>query len=456
MAQKQLRIGTLIEAYGLHAAAWLAADPAPGAPTDVSYFVDIAKICEAGKFDFYFIADTPAVRTTDLEAWSRSPMYMNQLEPITLLTALAGSTSRIGLAATASTTFYEPYNLARLYASLDHISGGRAGWNIVTTANAFASKNFGADRLPPHEKRYAKAREFYDVVTALWDTWEDDAWIYDREEGLTFALDKFHPVDHQGEFFRVQGGLNIARPPQGYPVIIEAGASETGKQLAAETAEAVFGVATDIEEAIAFYKDLKGRMPAAGRDPDHLKVLAGATIVVGDSAAEAKARFDHWQSLIHPAVGLVRIKQDIEADLSDLPLDEPVPMSRIPEKANFHSAYFAEIKGMIARGLTLRQICQQYTRAKVTIFGNPEEIADMMQEWLEREACDGFMLTFPVLPSTLQDFVDRVVPVLQARGIFREDYTGTTFREHLGLPRPENRHVAGRAAMTEKTLVAHG
>ncbi|WP_339115085.1 LLM class flavin-dependent oxidoreductase [Thioclava sp. GXIMD2076] len=448
MAQKQLRIGTLIEAYGLHAAAWLATDPAPGAPTDIAYFQNIARICEEAKFDFFFLADTPATRTTDLEAWSRSPMYMNQLEPITLLTALAGSTSKIGLAATASTSFYEPYNIARLYASLDHISKGRAGWNVVTTANNFAAKNFGLDRLPPHDKRYAKAHEFYDVVTALWDTWEDDAWIYDREEGLTFDTAKFHPVSHKGEFFTVEGGLNIARPPQGYPVIIEAGASEAGKTFAAQTAEAVFGVATDIDEAIAFYKDLKGRMPAFGRDPDQLKVLAGATIVVGDSAEEAKARFDHWQSLIHPEVGLVRIKQDLETDLSDLDLDQPVPMDRIPEKANFHAAYFEEIKGLIAKGHTLREICQKYTRAKVTIFGSPEEVADMMQEWLEREACDGFMLTFPVLPSTLEDFRDRVVPVLQARGIFRRDYEGSTLREHLGLARPENRHVTAPALET--------
>ncbi|EPX76616.1 LLM class flavin-dependent oxidoreductase [Salipiger mucosus] len=445
MSQKQLAIGTLIEAYGLHPAAWLAEEAEPGAPTEIEYFKNIAQICERGKFDFYFIADTPAARTQDVETWARSPMYMNQLEPITLLTALAGATSKIGLAATASTSFYEPYNLARLYASLDHISGGRAGWNIVTSANDYAARNFGADRLPPHAKRYAKAKEFYDVVTALWDTWEDDAFVYDKEEGYNFLPEKMHMVDHEGEFFKVNGALNIARSPQGYPVILEAGASETGKEFAAQTAEAVFGVATRIEDAIAFYKDLKGRMPAYGRNPDHLKVLAGATIVVGDSAEEAKARFDHWQSLIHPDVGLLRIKQDIETDLSDLPLDEPVPEDRIPAEANHHRAYFDEIAGMIRRGLTLREICQQYTRSKVTIFGSPEEIADMMQEWLDREACDGFMITFPVIPSTLEDFVEKVVPILQARGIFREDYTGSTLREHLGLPRPENRHVVASA-----------
>ena len=457
MTKKQLAIGTLIEAYGLHAAAWLTEEAEPGAPNDIAYFKNIAQICEKGKFDFYFIADTPACRTTDVETWARSPMYMNQLEPITLLTALADATSKIGLAATASTTFYEPYNLARLYASLDHISNGRAGWNIVTSANDFAARNFGADRLPPHNKRYAKAREFYQVVTALWDSWEDDAFVYDKEAGLNFDPAKMHVLDHEGEFFKVNGALNIARPPQGYPVIIEAGASETGKEFAAETAEAVFGVATDIEEAIAFYKDLKGRMPKFGRNPDHLKVLAGATIVVGDNAEEAKARFDHWQSLIHPDVGLLRIKQDIETDLSDLPLDEPVPVDRIPAESNHHRAYFEEIAGMIRRGLTLRQICQQYTRSKVTIFGSPEEIADMMQEWLEREACDGFMITFPVIPSTLSDFVEKVVPMLQARGIFREDYTGSTLREHLGLPRPENRYTSARAkAAGDEKAVANG
>lgn len=444
MSKKQLAIGTLIEAYGLHPAAWLAEGAEPGAPNDIDYFRKMAQLCEKGKFDFFFLADTPAARTSDVETWARSPMYMNQLEPITLLTALAEATSRIGLAATASTTFYEPYNLARLYASLDHITGGRAGWNIVTSANDFAARNFGMDRLPPHAKRYARAKEFYDVVTALWDTWEDDAFVYDKASGYNFLPEKMHILNHKGEFFTVNGALNIARPPQGYPVIIEAGASETGKEFAAQTAEAVFGVATDIDEAIAFYKDLKGRMPKHGRNPDHLKVLAGATIVVGDSAAEAKSRFDHWQSLIHPDVGLLRIKQDIETDLSDLPLDEPVPVARIPAESNHHRAYFDEIAGMIRKGLTLREICQRYTRAKVTIFGSPVEIADMMQEWLEREACDGFMITFPVIPSTLSDFIEKVVPELQKRGIYREDYTGSTLREHLGLPRPENRHVVAR------------
>lgn len=441
MTQKQLAIGTLIEAYGLHAAAWMTPEAEPGAPTDVEYFKKIAQLCEKGKFDFYFIADTPACRTTDVDTWARSPMYMNQLEPITLLTALAGATSKIGLAATASTSFYEPYNLARLYASLDHISAGRAGWNIVTSANDFAARNFGADRLPPRDKRYAKAREFYDVATALWDTWEDDAFVYDKASGYNFNPDKMHMVDHEGEFFKVNGALNIARSPQGYPVIIEAGASEAGLEFAAETAEAVFGVATDIDTAIAFYADQKGRMAKFGRNPDHLKVLAGATIVVGESAEEAQARFEDWQSLIHPDVGLLRIKQDIEADLSDLPLDEPVPEHRIPKESNHHGAYFAEIKKMVARGMTLREISQQYTRGKVTVFGAPNEIADMMQEWLERDACDGFMITFPVIPSTLRDFIEKVVPILQERGIFRTDYTGSTLREHLGLPRPANRHT---------------
>ncbi len=441
MTRKQLAIGTLIDAYGLHPASWRSDEAQPGAPTDIAHFKRIAQICERGKFDFLFLADTPAARTSDLDIWARSPMYMNQLEPITLLTALAGATERLGLCATASTSFYEPYNLARLFASLDHISGGRAGWNVVTSANDYAARNFGADRLPPHDRRYAKAAEFHGIVTALWDSWEDDAFVYDKEAGLNFRPEAQHALDHDGEFFRIHGALNIARPPQGHPVILQAGASEAGKDLAARTAEAVFGVATEIEAAIAFYEDLKGRMPAHGRDPGHLKILAGATIVVGDSAEEARARFDRWQSLIHPDVGLMRIRQDIEADLSDLPLDEPVPLDRIPAEARHHRAYFDEIAGMIRRGLTLRQICQQYTRSKVTLFGSPAEIADVMQEWLERGACDGFMITCPVLPSTLSDFVDRVVPVLQERGLFRCEYSGTTLRDHLGLPRPGNRHV---------------
>ncbi len=436
----QMALATLVQPNGNHLAAWLAPGAQPDAGTSIAWWQRIAEIAERGKFDLFFIADTPTVRTDDMRIWSHAPVFMNQLEPLTLLSAVAGATKRIGLGATVSTSFSEPYNVARFFASLDHISGGRAAWNVVTSANDFAARNFGHAKLPPHSERYERAGEFVEVVKKLWNSWEPDAFIYDTAEKLTFDPAKFHLVQHEGKHFRVHGGLNIAPAPQGHPVIIQAGASDTGKELAAATAEIVFGTSATIQSAVAFYQDLKTRMAKYGRAPEHLKILGGITVIVGDTAAEAETLNREYQELLHPAVGVMRLGQDLETDLSDLPLDEPVPESRIPAASNHHQAYFAEIAGLIREGLTLRQVAQRYNRSKATLCGSPSEIADIMQQWMEAGACDGFMVTFPVMPRGLQDFVDKVVPELQRRGLFRQDYTGTTLREHLGLPRP--RHPA--------------
>ena len=279
--KKQMAIGALIHANGSHSASWLLQEAHPHASTDIDYYRGIAQLAERGKFDFFFIADTPAARTENLRVWSRSPLFMNVLEPITLLSAVAGATTHIGLGATASTSFFEPYNLARQFASLDHISHGRAAWNVVTSANDYAARNFGLDRLPPHSERYAKAREFVEVVEALWDTWEDGAFVYDRDACLSFLPEKFHGLEHKGKYFTVQGALNIERSPQGRPVIIQAGASDTGRDFAAETAEVVFGSGASLEEAKAFYGDLKGRMGKFGRQPDELKIATGISVVIG-------------------------------------------------------------------------------------------------------------------------------------------------------------------------------
>jgi FMN-dependent oxidoreductase (nitrilotriacetate monooxygenase family) len=249
-AKKQMVIGALIHANGSHSASWLMDEARPHASTDIDYYREMAQLCERGKFDFFFIADTPAARTENLTVWSRSPLFMNVLEPITLLSAIAGATSRIGLGATASTSFFEPYNLARQFASLDHITHGRAAWNVVTSANDYAARNFGLDRLPPHADRYARAKEFVDVVEALWDTWEDDAFVYDKTACLSFLPEKQHLLDHKGKYFTVHGALNIERPPQGRPVIIQAGASDTGKDFAAEYAEVVFGSSGNLDGEI--------------------------------------------------------------------------------------------------------------------------------------------------------------------------------------------------------------
>ncbi|WP_198912683.1 LLM class flavin-dependent oxidoreductase [Acetobacter musti] len=439
--RKRMVLGGLFEANGYHSAAWLLPSAQDDAATDVDYFRNIIQEAEAGKLDFFFLADTPAARTENLDFWTRSPLYMNMMEPITLLSALAGSTSHIGLGATASTSFYEPYNIARLFGSLDHISHGRAAWNVVTSANDYAARNFGLSALPPHDKRYEKAAECLEVVQALWDTWEDDAFIFDKANARMFDPEKFHILDHQGEFFRVYGGLNMRRSRQGQPVIFQAGASEAGKEFAARTAEVVFGTGSCLEQAQAFYRDLKGRMTRYGRSTDALKVLSGVSVVVGESEEQAREKWALWQETVPIEVGLMYLKTDLETDLSDLPLDEPVPEHRIPDHSNFHQIYFNEIVGLIREGLTLREICRKYNRSKVIFYGTPSGIADQMEHWVSEGGSDGFMMALPVLPESLTDITRKVVPELQRRGLFRTEYEGTTLRENLGLARPRNRHV---------------
>ncbi len=441
-ARKRMALALLAQGNGLHPASWIAAGGPTDCSNDVSYYADMARLAEKGLFDLFFVADTPAARTDNLEAWSRYTPYMNCFEPITLLTALAGVTSRIGLGGTASTSFYEPYNIARLYASLDHISHGRGAWNVVTSGNNYAARNFGEDKLPPHAKRYARAKEFVEVVKALWDTYDDDAIVYDREKGVYFDPAKFHVLDHQGEFFKMHSALNIARCPQGQPVIIQAGASNAGKELAAETAEVVFNSDDELADAKAYYDDVKGRTAKFGRTPADLRVLAGFTPTIGESKWEAEDKYRQLQELIHPLVGKVRVSSDLEADVSDLDPDQPIPLDRIPKSANLHTRYFEQIVDMIKnQKLTLRQLWQRYERGNKRVLGTAIDVADTMQEWFEAGACDGFMMIFPTLPDGLDTFVAQVVPELQRRGLYRTAYEGTTLREHLGLKRPASRYA---------------
>jgi FMN-dependent oxidoreductase (nitrilotriacetate monooxygenase family) len=436
----------LVNPTGYHSASWLHPDTDADSSTDIDWYRRCAQTAERGCFDLFFIADTPAARTANLEAYSRFPMFMNVMEPVTLITALAGATTHIGLGGTVSTSFTEPYNVARMFASLDHISHGRAAWNVVTSANDFAARNFGLDKLPEHGDRYARAREFVDVVKQLWDTWEDGAFIRDRVQGLTFDPAKQHPVEHVGRHFTVRGALNIERTPQGYPVIIQAGASDIGKDFAAETAEVVFSSHSSLESSQAFYKDLKGRMARFGRDPDDLKICAGRPVLIGESRQEAEDMYRSLQEMIHPVVGLMRLGMDLETDLSDLPLDEVVPEHRIPRNSNFHKAYFDHIVELIrVEKLTLRQLYQRYERGNKTFFGTAKDVADELEAWFTAGACDGFMMLFTLLPTGLTSFVDKVVPELQRRGLMKTAYAGKTLRENLGLKRPPNRHAAGQA-----------
>ena len=435
---RPMSLALLYGVAGSHPASWLHPDARRAQPTDIAPYRDAARAAERGLFDLFFIADTPAARTENLHAWSRFPLFMNVLEPVTLLTALAGMTERIGLGGTVSTSFTEPYNVARQFASLDHLSQGRAAWNVVTSANDYAARNFGHAKLAPHAERYERAGEFVDVVRDLWDTWDDGAFGLDRGTGLYFDPAAQHPVRHDGRHFKLDGALNIARPPQGHPVIIAAGASDTGQELAARTAEVVFSSNPSAADAKRFTDGLKARMPKHGRDPAHMRVLAGLPIVIAETDQEAADDYARLQELVHPDVGRFRLGMDLETDLSDLPLDQPIPEDRIPKGANFHKGFFDDILRLIHDGRpTLREVYLRYERGRKTVTGSPKRIADVMEEWFTGGAADGFMLQFHIMPRGLDLFVERVVPELQRRGLMRRAYAGATLREHLGLLRPE-------------------
>jgi FMN-dependent oxidoreductase (nitrilotriacetate monooxygenase family) len=351
-------------------------------------------------------------------------------------------TDHLGLVATGSTTYEEPYHVARRFASLDHISGGRAGWNIVTTSNPNASMNFGREEHLEHSERYARAREFYDVVTGLWDSWADDAFVRDVDAGIFSDLDKMHVLDHKGKYLSARGPLNIGRPVQGWPVIVQAGASEAGRQLAAETAEAVFTGQSDITAGQAFYADVKGRMAAAGRQHDHMKILPACMVVIGDSLDEAKQKRARLDSLVHYESAIASLSIALGHDASGFDPDAPLP--DIPESNASKSGQARAIDMANRENLTVRQLAQRLGGySGMAMLGTPEMIADEMEEWLETEASDGFTVMFPYLPGGLDDFVDRVVPVLQDRGLFRREYEGVTLRENMGLPRPENQFFGG-------------
>lgn len=435
---KQLHLGAFMRPASIHTGAWRY----PGAYSDANFnFAHLSRFAqklEAGKFDAFFMADHLAVLNMPMEALKRSAT-VTSFEPMTLLSALSVVTEHLGLVATGSTTYEEPYHLARRFSSLDHLSGGRAGWNVVTTSNPDASMNFGREEHLEHSERYKRAREFYDVVTGLWDSWADDAFIRDVDSGIFTDFDKMHVLDHKGEYLASRGPLNIARPIQGYPVIVQAGASEAGKQLAAETAEAVFTGQRTIEVGREFYTDVKGRMEKAGRSRDHMKILPGCLIVVGDTVAEARAKRAKLDSLVHYDSAIASLSIALGSDASGFDPDGPLP-NYIPESNASKSGRDRAIKLATDEGLTVRQLAQRLGGySGLAMVGTPETIADEMEEWLMTEASDGFTVMFPYLPMGLDDVVDRVVPELQRRGIFRTEYEGKTMRENLGLPRPENR-----------------
>jgi alkanesulfonate monooxygenase len=449
MSPRQLRLGAFMRPVSIHTAAWRYPGSFPDANFNFAHLKRFIQKLEHGKFDAFFVADHLAVMNMPLNALKRSHT-VTSFEPFTLLSALAGATERIGLVATASTTYDEPYHVARRFASLDHISGGRAGWNVVTTGNPETALNFGRDDHMEHSERYKRAREFFDVVTGLWDSFADDAFVRDVESGLYFDPAKMHALNHKGQFLSVKGPLNIARPPQGWPVIVQAGASEPGKQLAAETAEAVFTGGGTLSQAQVLYEDIKSRMDKLGRDRDHLKILPGAFVVVGDTVEEAQKKRELLDSLVHYDSAIAGLSVILGTDMSKFDPDGPVP--EIPETNASKSGRERLLDYAAKTGVTVRQLAQRVGGyGGLSFVGTPATIADQMEEWLVTHASDGFNIMFPFLPHGLDDFVDKVVPELQRRGIYRKDYEGRTLREHLGLPRPKNRffEVSGTADAAE-------
>ena len=436
--QKQLHLTAFMRPVSLHTGAWRYPGAAPDANFNLAHLKSFIRKLEKAKFDAFFMADHLAVLNMPTEALKRSHT-VTSFEPFTLLSALSQATERIGLAATASTTYDEPYHVARRFASLDHLSNGRAAWNIVTTGNPESSKNFGLDEHLQHSDRYKRAREFYDVVTGLWDSFADDAFVRDRESGVYVNPDKIHVLNHVGDDLKVKGPLNIARPVQGWPVIVQAGQSEPGRQLAAETAEVVFCSPRDLDAAKALYADIKGRARVAGRDPAHLKILPAALIIVGDSIEDAQAKRLKLDSFVHYDSSIASLSISLGTDASNFEPDGPLPKN-LPE-TNASKTSRASVEKLAAdEGLTVRQLAQRLGGySGLTFLGPPEKIADEMAIWLREEGADGFTVTFPFVPQGLDNVVERLVPELQRRGIFRKEYAGTTLRDHLGLPRPQNR-----------------
>ncbi|MFZ4214502.1 LLM class flavin-dependent oxidoreductase [Pantoea endophytica] len=439
---RQIHLGLFIQETGHHIAGWREPTAAASAGYDFSHQIELARIAESACFDLLFIQDSYAMRgANDINALQHSARAIHW-DPITALSALAMVTSRIGLIGTATTTYNEPYVLARQFASLDHISHGRAGWNLVTSNNEAEALNFSRSEHAVHGDRYARAEEFLSVVKGLWDTWEDDAFIEDKVSGQFFDPKKLHVLNHQGQHFSVKGPLTQARSPQGHPVVVQAGSSDTGRQLGATTADIIFTAQQHLEAAQKFYADMKKRATDAGRDASQLLIMPGLLPIVAKTHEEAEAKYAALQSQVLPEVGLATLATTLgEVDLSGYDLYGPLP--DLPE-ANGPKSRRQLLIDMARRdNLTIRQLYQRVVGARghLTLVGTPDSVADVMQQWIDEEAADGFNIMPGHLPVGLSDFTELVIPELQRRGIFRKQYTGATLRDNLGLTRPVNHYV---------------
>ena len=443
---RQMLLGMSIRGYGYHPAAWRHPDVPADGTLHVEHYVRNTQVAESGKLDMIFFADGAGIRQGDNPrgALCRTGSDMVEMEPMTLLPALAMVTTHIGLVTTASTTYNEPYNLARRFATLDLISNGRAGWNVVASWSDHEAQNFGLETTPDYDTRYARSAEFVEVVKGLWDSWEYGALLFDKANGRYFDEAKMHVLNHTGRFFKVRGPLNVTGMPQGHPVIVQAGASDQGRELGAATADVIYAIHDSIQRAQDYYADVKGRMAKYGREPDDLKIMPALCPVVGRTRAEAQAKFDELQAMIDPLVGLGRLYSSF-GDLSGYPLDGPVPEDALGKQE--HRSLSVQLVERVRREKpTIREL---YLRSGITgsaRIGTPTDIADVMQEWFEAAACDGFNVTPATLPGGGEDFVAMVVPELQRRGLFRMEYEGRTLRGNLGLRPVINRYSQQRRA----------
>jgi FMN-dependent oxidoreductase (nitrilotriacetate monooxygenase family) len=435
--QRQLHLNLNFINAGSYSSAWRWPESRPGDFVDVNFFVRHAQLAERGTFDAIFLADNPALPDRpDLRPFQA-------LEPTITLATIAGATTHIGLIATLSTTYNEPYNVARRFASLDHASGGRAGWNIVTTADADTAENFGLTSVIPHGERYARAGEFADIVTGLWDSWEDEALIGDQAAGRFIDPSRIHRLDHRGRYFSVGGALNLPRSPQGRPIVVQAGGSDDGQELAARHADLVFSVAHSLKEAQDFSASLRGKLKRVGRPPDAIAICPGLVTILGGTEAEAKRREQELWDGVPIEYGVARLARTLNVDPSRLKPDEPLPED-IPFPRDHSQTFFKGAVRLAERGsLTVRDLVKTLggggTQHRLVV-GTPEQVADGIEQWFRSGAVDGFNIMPDIIASGLQAFVDEVVPLLRRRGIFRTEYTGNTLRHHLGLPHPAHRH----------------
>lgn len=436
--KQQMKLGAFLFNFGHHYAAWRYPGTRAERLIDMDFYRQVARTAERGRMDMLFLADSSSVPHIQDTATDVSFLYP---ESTSVLGALSSITEHIGLAATVSTTFNEPYNLARRFATLDHLSGGRTAWNVVTGTKEAEARNFNRDTMLEHGLRYARAQEFLDVVSGLWDSWEDEAVLFDKEAGVFADTKRIHPIHHRGASFSVEGPLNIPRSPQGRPVIIQAGTSESGQQLAARTAEVVFTACEDKTKAVAFYKQLKALLTQYGRDAGQLKIMPGLLTFIGKTEEEARQKQAEFNALVPPEIAVSYLSKLLNLDVSGYPLDEPLP--ELSMEGNTSRAHLI-MEMSRQKNMTIRELGLHFAvaRGHLVLCGTAEQIADQMEDWFASGACDGFNIMPPYLPGGLEDFVDQVIPVLQRRGLFRTEYTGRTLREHLGLDRPVSRFTA--------------